>query len=81
MYQDARRLKFGDLWPYPSPTLIKYPSVRKNPNSNKYHFKLLDYYRPKFRAQFTKFQNIFLKNHWRKENLTSVINSDKINNV
>ena len=77
MYTDARRAKWGDLWPYPSPNIWRYPSVRRNPNSNKYHFRLFEYYRPKFREIFARFTRILGANHFKKNNIHGVVHETK----
>ena len=79
MYNDAKRLKWGDLWPYPSPNINRFPSIRNHPGARKYHFKLLNWYRPKFREQWANFTRIFGKNHFKTQTIHGVVHEKREN--
>eukprot|EP01083_Nonionella_stella_P075342 204797_1 len=56
MYMDAKRSKWGDLWPWPSPLVGRCPSLRLHPSTAVDYKCIRRYSRPKFREYFTQFR-------------------------
>ena len=55
-YQDARRAKWGELWPWPSPEVTRCQSLRADPVAGPQLKALHRFSRPKFRENFTSFK-------------------------
>jgi len=56
MYMDARRAKWGELWPWQSPLVARCASLRLHPYTKYSHEQLYRYGRPIFRDNFLNFK-------------------------
>ena len=56
MYLDARRAKWGELWPWQSPLISRCSSLRLNASTQYSDKQLKRYSRPRFREYFAKFR-------------------------
>ena len=55
-YVDARRAKWGELWPWPSPEYTRCQPLRADPMTRQHLKALQSSSRPKFRANFSVFK-------------------------
>ena len=74
MYLDAKNSNWGDLWPWPSPLITRFESLRNLPQTQESWMNLRKHSRPRFRDYFTKFRKTCGQFVFHKNNIDLIIN-------